>query len=311
MTLGIDQLKTIARQVTPYALDVYDKEPTLALLPLLAQQVSRPNASKRFTLEWWAAFPEMRRWLDKKTIQRVFSASLEGEIEPFEITFGFDRFESSFDDALVSAQELAGKIGAGFAIGKVLEAYRPMKRNLPTYDGQDFFDTDHVQPDGSAASNLVATPGRANLAKPTKAEAAAELKLAMATLAANTIVRNTLISTAQVRDSLVVVTRSYDVWQAYEDLRTDTKIGLEDNPYREKFQLLRDMDPDTAPANSPDFVSALPGGPRPTVMVVHKEPGGLEFSEKFEDREVPFGMEAAYGFAAAFWQSACRIDAEA
>jgi len=306
--LTIEQLQSVANIVTPIAMDLYDKENGSSLVPLLAQQVSANGNRKKGTLEWWAAFPQMLEWIDRKVVQKAFKDDLEYTIKPYEITFAFDRFLATFDDAVLSAQQLAPKIAIGFIQGKVLKAYTPMRDNALTYDGQNFFDTDHVHPNDAVFTNIV-SGSRVVAATPTSAEARAELKEAMALLQQNSLIRNTLVSSAQMDTGLVVIAKSYDVWAAYNDLLVEEKIGTDTNRFRGRFQLLRDFDPLGGTANYVDIVLAMPGGPRPTVMVVHQEPQGLAFdlSNSFTSREIPFGMEASYAFEPGFPQTAVRV----
>ena len=306
--LGIEQLQTIARTVTPIAMDLYDKENVASPLPFLAAPVTRRGNQKTVRLEWWSVFPQMREWLDEKTTQKAFKDDMELVIKPYEITYDFDRIEASFDDALASAQDLGGRIATAFAQGKVLKAYSPLANNETTYDGQDFFDTGHLHPDDTTFSNLVDF-NRATVASPTVAEARGELKLAMATLAQNHLIRNTLVSSAAMGDSLLVIARSFNVWQAYEDLRTEEKIGEDINRFRGKFQLLRDFAPVSGQESTVDIVHSMPGGPRPTVMAIHQEVSGLQFgTPDFTKRKVAFGMEAQYAFGPGFPQCAVRIN---
>lgn len=307
--LTIEQLQSVAVTVTPLALDIYDKESAVSLLPLISQ-VHPAGGHRKGKFEWWAAFPEMRLWMDEKQVQKAFRDDLEYEVEPYEITMAFDRYMASFDDGVVKAQQLGSKIAVGFANGKVLAAYAPMRDNVATYDGQDFFDTDHTHPDGSSYSNVV-TASRTAAATPTIIEARAELKKAQSLLLQNSIVRNSLVSTAQVKSGLVVIAKSYDVWAAYNDLLEEEKVGTDTNRFRGAFQLLRDFSPASGTANYVDIVLALPNGPRPTITVVHQEPTGMKFdlSKEFSKREIPFGMEAAYDFIPAFPQAAVRVTA--
>lgn len=306
--LGIEQLQTIARTVTPIAMDIYDKENVASLLPLLASPVTRRGNQKVVRLEWWSAFPQMLQWLDEKVVQKAFKDDMELTIFPYEITYNFDRLEASFEDALVSAQDLGGKIAQGFAQGKVLKAYAPMANNETTYDGQDFFDTAHVHPDDSTFSNLIDF-NRATTATPTVAEAAEELKLATSTLLENQLIRNSLVSTTALEGSLVIIARSYAVWKAYYDLLKEEKVGDNINRFRGAFNLLRDFSPVGGQESTVDFISAMPGGPRPTVMAIHQEVSGLEFgTPDFTKRKVAFGMEAQYAFGPGFPQCAVRIN---
>jgi hypothetical protein len=305
--LGIEQLNTIARTVTPIAMDIYDKENSASLLPLLAQPVTRKGNQKTVRLEWWAAFPQMRQWLDEKVLQKAFKDDMELVINPYEVTYSFDRIQATFDDGLLSAQDLGNKIAAAFALGKVLKAYEPMRSNEVTYDGQDFFDTDHTHPDDSTFTNKVAF-NRGTTATPTVAEAKSELEESMALLAENSLIRNTLVDTSAMEKDIVVVTKSFAVWKAYNGLLRDERIGSEINRLRGSFKLLRDFDPVSGTEDYVDVIHAMPGGPRPSIIVIHQEVSGLQFGlTDFTKRYVPFGMEAQYAFGPGFPQTAVRV----
>lgn len=306
--LTIEQIQSVAKIVTPIALDIYDKEDGASIFPLLAKTATPRGNGKKGTLEWWAAFPQMLEWDDKKVIQKAFKDDLEYTIKPYEVTFAFDRFLATFDTAVVSASELAPQIARAFINGKVLKAYAPMRDNALTYDGQSFFDTDHEHPDGSTFSNKVLAT-RTSAASPTIADARAELKAAMALLQTNSLIRNTLVRTASMGESLVVIAKSFAVWSAYNDLLTEEKVGTDTNRFRGAFTLLRDFSPASGTENYVDIVSAMPNGPRPTVAVIKQEPQGLQFdlSSSFTNREIPFGMEAAYAFEPGFMQCAVRV----
>lgn len=304
----ITDLKSIAVAVTPIALNIYDTEDPLSLLPFLAQFASNPDKEKKVSLEWVSVFPELRKWIGDRTVQRAFKDSLEVKSEPFEITLEYDSRDAERKSGLMKAQELGEKIGRAFSAGKVELAYRILRTNALTYDGQNFFDTDHVHPDGSAFSNILPVV-RAVPDAPTVVEARKEIKFAASQLMENRLVRNSLVSTAEVDSNLVVITRSFPVWSAYRDLNTEEVIGTEPNRFRGKFKLLRDFNPKVGDENSVDIIEALPGGPRPVVFVVTSEPKGLEFdlSKVFASKLVPFGMDGEYGVAAGFPQTAVRL----
>jgi hypothetical protein len=304
----ISGLRSIAVAVTPIALDIYDREDPLSLLPLLAQFAGNPDKEKTVNLEWLSVFPELRKWIGERTVQRAFKDNLKVDSEPYEITMEFDRRDAERKSGLVKAEKLAADIARAFSRGKVQLAYQVLRSNAVTYDGSSFFDFDHTHPNGSPFNNLLPVV-RANPTKPTVAEARYELKLATAKLMENRLVRNELVSTAEIDQSLVVITRSFNVWSAYRDLNTETMIGTEPNRFKGTFHLLRDFKPNFGDDYSVDVIEALPNGPRPVVFVVTSEPTGLAFdlSKEFSHKQVPFGMDGEYGAAAGFPQTAVRV----
>lgn len=316
----LDTLRTIARAVSPIALDIYDKEDPQSILDMIAVSDTAPRGATSFEREWWSVFPELRRWVGDRESQKAFKANLEGSIGPYEITFDYDRDLIETPEALARAESLAGATGRAFASGKVWEAYKLLRGNPVAYDGQDFFDTDHVHPNGAAAPANLLTVGTAPLAArstpaaPTKEELYAELKVARTRLLELTLVRNRLLRTNKVRDNLVVIARSFATWSGWDALLNDATIlsgtTAIPNPAKGSFELLRDFDPLSGTEDSYDVIHSVPGGPRPLIWVTSKEPSGFEFdtSQGFRSRYIACGMDGRYGSAVAFWQTALRVD---
>jgi|SRR6185369_13376052 len=304
----LSDLKSIAVRATPIALDFYDRTDPTTLLPFVAVVLNDPSLSEEVNLEWAAVFPQLRKWTGDRVAQQGFAGRLKVRPELYEITLDFDSLDIERGTALVQATHLAASIGQEFATGKVLMAYRVMGENMLTYDGQDFFDDTHQHPDGKLASNLIPVT-RIDPANPSVIEAREELMAAVDRLMANSILRNKLVRSDDVRKGLIVFARSHTVWSAYEKLRTEKSFGADANLWQGAFDLVRDYEPKPGTENSVDTVLAAPNGPRPAIFVVSREPQGLKFdqSKEFASRLIPFGMDAIYGVTPAFWQTAVRV----
>ncbi|HEX3130370.1 MAG TPA: Mu-like prophage major head subunit gpT family protein [Thermoanaerobaculia bacterium] len=304
----LSDLKSIAVKATPIALDVYDKTDPTTLLPLVAVVVSDPSLAEEVNLEWAAVFPELRKWIGDRVAQQGFAGRLRIRPELYEVTLDFDSIDIERGTALLQATEKATRIGRAFAVGKVLLAYRVLRENLLTYDGQDFFSNAHQHPDGTYASNVLPVT-RANFIAPTVDEARFELTAAVDRLMYNSILRDELVRSEEVRKGLVVFVRSQRVWSAYEKLRTEKSFGADPNLWQGAFELVRDFKPKLYTEDTVDVVLATPNGPRPAIFVVSREPQGLKFdqSKEFASRYIPFGMDAMYGVTPAFWQTAVRV----
>src|SRR5688572_28682318 len=224
----LSDLKSIAVKATPIALDVYDKTDPTTLLPFVAVVVTDPSLAEEVNLEWAAVFPELRKWIGDRVAQQGFAGKLKIRPELYEVTLDFDSLDIERGTALLQATEKATRIGRAFAVGKVLLAYRVLRENQLTYDGQDFFDDTHQHPDGSLASNLVSVV-RADPAAPDVIEVREELSAAVDRLMANSILRDELVRSDEVRKGLVVFVRSQKVWSAYEKLRTEKSFGADPN----------------------------------------------------------------------------------
>ncbi|HEX5719260.1 MAG TPA: Mu-like prophage major head subunit gpT family protein [Thermoanaerobaculia bacterium] len=304
----LSDLKSIAVKATPIALDVYDKTDPTTLLPLVAVVVSDPSLAEEVNLEWAAVFPELRKWIGDRVAQQGFAGRLKVRPELYEVTLDFDSLDIERGTALLQATEKATRIGRAFAVGKVLLAYRVLRDNLLTYDGQDFFSDSHQHPDGTLASNIVFTT-RTDPSAPDVNEVREELSAAVDRLMANSILRDELVRSEDFRKGLVVFVRSQQVWSAYEKLRTEKSFGADPNLWQGAFELVRDFKPKAGTENTVDIVLATPNGPRPAIFVVSREPQGLKFdqSKEFASRYIPFGMDAMYGVTPAFWQTAVRV----
>ncbi len=304
----LSALKSIAVKATPIALDIYDKTDPTTLLPFVAVVVSDPSLAEEVNLEWAAVFPELRKWIGDRVAQQGFAGRLKIRPELYEVTLDFDSIDIERGTALIQATEKATRIGRAFAVGKVLLAYRVLRENLLTYDGQDFFSDSHQHPDGTLASNIVFTT-RTDPSAPDVNEVRDELSAAVDRLMANSILRDELVRSEEVRKGLVVFVRSQQVWSAYEKMRTEKSFGADPNLWQNAFELVRDFKPKVGTENTVDIVLATPNGPRPAIFVVSREPQGLKFdqSKEFASRYIPFGMDAMYGVTPAFWQTAVRV----
>ena len=304
----LSDLKSIAVKATPIALDIYDKTDPTTLLPFVAVVVTDPSLAEEVNLEWAAVFPELRKWIGDRVAQQGFAGKLKIRPELYEVTLDFDSIDIERGTALIQATEKATRIGRAFAVGKVLLAYRVLRENQLTYDGQDFFDDTHRHPTGALASNLINVT-RANPAAPDVVEAREELAAAVDRLMANSILRSPLVRSTEVRKGLVVFAKTHTVWSAYDKLLSERSFGGDLNLWQGGFDLVRDYDPKPGTENFVDIVLAAPNGPRPAIFVVSREPQGLKFdqSKEFASRYIPFGMDAIYGVTPAFWQTAVRV----
>jgi hypothetical protein len=304
----LSDLKSIAVKATPIALDIYDKTDPTTLLSSMAVVVNDPSLAEEVNLEWAAVFPELRKWIGDRVAQQGFAGRLKVRPELYEVTLDFDSLDIERGTALLQATEKATRIGRAFAVGKVLLAYRVLRESQLTYDGQEFFSVLHQHPDGTPASNLLIA-ARSHPMYPTVDDVRKELAAAVDRLMANSILRDELVRSEDVRKGLVVFVRSQSIWSAYESLRTEKSFGGDPNLWQGAFELVRDFKPKVGDAYTVDVVLATPNGPRPAIFVVSREPQGLKFdqSKEFASRYIPFGMDAMYGVTPAFWQTAVRV----
>ncbi len=312
--MNLAQIQSAARVVSRIALDIYDSSTANIHLEQLARVRSHTGGGANFELEWTTAFPQLRQWVGSRKVQESFQGKITGKLKLFEITEGYDRLPLELGDPLAeeSVREIAEKIAEGFLVGKERLVYDLLLANPVSYDGQDFFDTDHTHPDGKPYSNLLDLSGdRADSADPTPLEVRKELKAAKLKLLENRIVRNRLVDAGEINGSIRVITRGDAAFNAFHSLLTEDRFaGGEINSHKGTFSLSRDFTPPAGMENSYEVLSALPGGPRPLILVVGKEFSGVEVDEskKFSDDYIPLGGKAIYGVAGGFPQTIVRVE---
>ena len=82
----LSELQSIARVVTPYALDIYDRSAANALLPQLTATVPNPTKAKSLTIEWTTLFTQLHKWVGERIVQRSFATPITIVGEKYEIT---------------------------------------------------------------------------------------------------------------------------------------------------------------------------------------------------------------------------------
>lgn len=318
MSFDMTSLKSVAVLATRRMLVDFDKSPVdISSFAMTIPSLGRQRTQK---IEWINALPVMREWIGDRKTSGLFKNAIEMTLKMFEMTFKLDLKEVELDgdrSFITTAEQVAGYMVAGWANGKAVHAYEPMRSNATTtYDDQNLFDTDHVDGDGTTFSNVVdlSTEGysRATSGKPTILEARQELRLAVDRLQRNRLRYVTIIKTSAA--PLTVFTKSFDTYRAYWDLLTQPTIpdgagAVISNDWAGKFELYRDLSPVSGDEKKIDVIDATPGGPRPVFFMSQKEPGALEVdtTEYFKTKEVYYGTDGIFSFAAGLPHAAVRI----
>ncbi|HEX4954798.1 MAG TPA: Mu-like prophage major head subunit gpT family protein [Thermoanaerobaculia bacterium] len=312
--MTIDALRSLRRQVIPIALDIYDRLFPTSLLPALAQVVDNSQLQLTpYEVEWWNAFATLRRWIDEKSLQRIFTNNLSVSPEDWEITMAYDRTKVNESGVLVNPQEVAQTFAVGVLRGRLRNVLDVYRTNPVAYDGNALYDADHAHFDDTPYSNVlpagVDVAARADASAPTYQEAEAEMVAAKARLFLNVAFLEEAAEAAQIDQNLIAIVRSDGVYSAFKGLLELERLeaGGPANRLKGTFRLVRDMKPGSADPNSWDLVHAEPGGLRPAVQVLWKAFPNVEFEEpKFAKKLTPFGVEDKAGNKAAFPQVTVR-----
>lgn len=309
----VEILKSVARAATMISRGLYDRDEPDDIFGDFAQMISRPTNQRLVTLEWWEAFPQVRKWVGERQLQEVFQEKIEGIVDPYEVTYGLDRLEIELDGDLsliTRPEELGSAIAKAFRQGRLQQAIAVLDENQTTYDGVTLFSSSHVQPNEDSADNLLGI-NRSDAANPTVLEAEAEFIAMRRQLHKNSLIRTGASEVAGDGGSYTIVVYSDGVENAYTRLRDDDFIDdggtSRRNRFRGAFRLIRFWGSPTD-ANAVDMIWTQPGGPRPVGFVEAKAPRSIEFdtSNVFRNRIIEFGSDANWAVFPAFWQTVVR-----
>lgn len=310
---AISNIRSAARVVRIVALDLYDKEQTSKLLPLIANVMTvtpEEAEQEKVLMEWLSAYPQLRQWIGPRVSQGAFKDALELVPKLYEITHSENLRSVGEGKVIATMQKMVPKDMLAVAQGKLQLALQLYRDNALTYDGQNLFDTGHLQPDGvTTASNLIApTTARDSDAAPTVAELKLELRQAQQVLMANQTFRNQLIESNLALQN-VVIAHSIAVYNAFYQLLTEESFGGGDkNIYKGTFVLLRDTAPASGEEDSWDLVLNEPGGPKPVIFAPFKEAQfEIDDTKEFATGAVDFGVWGKFAAQTAWWQSAVRV----
>lgn len=115
------------------------------------------SSTRKTKYGWLGDVPGMRKWVGPRQIHNLNQYDYEIENEPFEETIGVDRDDVEDDNLGIYAPRFTA-MGKAVGASKDLLVYGLLKAGWSTacYDGQNFFDTDHVVLDANGTETSVA-----------------------------------------------------------------------------------------------------------------------------------------------------------
>lgn len=104
-----------------------------------------PSSTREERYGWLNKMPNIRKWIGDRIVQNVSESDYSIKNEPFEMTIGVDRDDID-DDTLGTYKPLFEEMGFSVAAFPDQLVFPLLKAGNTTrcYDGQYFFDTDHV-----------------------------------------------------------------------------------------------------------------------------------------------------------------------
>lgn len=124
-----------------------------------------PSNSGSSFYAWLSAFPKMRRWVGAKHVKSLEATTYEVPNTDFEATIEVQRKHVEDDQVgiYMPSARMAGYSAAQLPDELVFEAVNS-GFTTPCYDGQPFFDTDHLVGEQSVSNKSTALLSNANLA---------------------------------------------------------------------------------------------------------------------------------------------------
>lgn len=117
-------------------------EQTTSLYPRVATVV--PSSARKEAYGWLGKIPNVREWIGPRVVQNLMEHDYEIKNRAFELTIGVDRDDIE-DDTLGVYTPMFQNFGESVAAwpDQLVFGLLANGHQLPCYDGQNFFDTDH------------------------------------------------------------------------------------------------------------------------------------------------------------------------
>lgn len=117
----------------------------------LTTEVTSNNSSEEYG--WLGATPELRKWIDERAPKGIKENGFVLKNEDFEASIEVDR-NAIDDDQYGHIKTRISQMGIQAGKGYDKHLASVIEENGLCYDGQNFFDTDHPQEDGTTQANL-------------------------------------------------------------------------------------------------------------------------------------------------------------
>lgn len=219
-------------------------------------------------------------------------------LEGYGAAVPFNVIDLDRPNTLARIEQVAPTIGPKLEQKKLAMMLDVFRKNATCYDGRDFFDGSHKHPANLGTFSNLLAPNWVNPAVPTVAEAISFLDEAALALAYNMQVDYEAEEVSEER-LLVVQVNSQAMASVFKRINTRATFdaNTETNPYFRKLRIYLDRRPAAGTENYVRVLDPIPNGPRPIVLVVDKEPSGLEVFDKhsFGNQSIAYGMSSIFG----------------
>lgn len=315
--MSIDILKRQVRQVQILAFDRFDKLQTSNddLLSLLCLTVdNRREKQNPVRLEEDFYWPEAYAWEDEMVSVPGFDKlDFVIPIKGFASMIPYNRVNIDRPDTVAKLERMMPRLAEAHIRLQVRQAMAVFRTNPTSVDGQAFFADAHPTPGktGITYDNLLA-PNWTSPTIPTDEEVLAVIESIRAQFAANLTVDAEVVDSSVVDGALAIITHNASAEAAFRrarDYQTLTIGSIQvPNPNRGTFRLFLDKKPTSGQEGYLEAIYSLPGGPRPVIRVLDKDPtvDAIE-SNRVSNALVEITMESQFGMKAGDPSTAIQV----
>ena len=306
-------LDTLKRQILNYrdlVMDLYDKQEASAdsIKAMLCNTIDNRTARENpVRLSHVLYTSEAVAWED----EIVTGGAIE-EIQFAVPIKGYDVF-TPFNKVNIERPESIAKLEAAartwpkalerLQVKQILSVFRS---NPLAYDGQNFFDSDHVHPATAAAySNILSLQLAGTIANITFAEAKTLIHQLRARFMVNMSLQAEILSAAEMAKNMIVIAHTIEVWPMLDLVRPPVQYNNIPNELVNSFQLL--YDPNSGTSTKLEAILSEPGGARPVFFVPDKDPYVDAWAtDAVRNGYVATGLRGQWGFKPGMPQTAIQ-----
>lgn len=306
----LDLLKRQLISIRTLALNIYDNLDAgeTATGRLAATIDNRRERENPVRLDQDFFFPEIYGWEDELiTVEGLDKIDFVVPMKGYDAAIPYNRVNIGRPETVARLERAVPRIAVAFQRMQQRRVMEVFRKNPLSYDGQNFFDTDHAHPSDKGTYSNVLALGFTDPAAPTVDEAKELLDAARSRFATNLTIESEVIDAARLDDNLLVIVHNATHFSTFNKVRTKPRFELEENEHQGTFTLLQDQRPTSGQENSIEIVFTEPNGPRPAFLVLDQDPMLDTWeSDRFGNEYVAVGMKGIFGVKPGYPQTSLQ-----
>ena len=306
----LDNLKRQLLNYRDLVMDIYDKQEASpdTIKAILCNTIDNRTARENpVRLSHVLYSSEAVAWEDEiVTGGAIEELQFSVPIKGYDVFTSFNRVNIDRPEAIAKLEGASRRWPRDLQRLQTKQALSVFRSNPLAYDGQNFFDSDHVHPLGKGTySNILSVQLGGTIANITFAEAKFLVHTLRARFMVNMALEAEILSAAEMSKNIVLIAHTIEVWTMLELVRTLVQYNNIPNELVGSFQLL--YDPNSGTATKLEAVLSEPGGARPVFFVPDKDPylDAWE-SDAVRNGYVATGLRGQWGFKPGMPQTAIQ-----